>query len=34
MFCSNCGNKLKEGVKFCNIYGADVSNINSKLIVK
>lgn len=25
MFCSNCGNKLEEGVKFCSSCGFDIS---------
>ena len=26
MFCSNCGNELKEGQKFCNVCGAPVAS--------
>ena len=25
-FCSNCGNKVKEGTKFCSKCGASLSN--------
>lgn len=34
MFCDQCGNKLREGAKFCNICGALVEEVSDKPITQ
>lgn len=34
MFCNQCGNKLREGAKFCNICGEPVAKVSDKPIAQ